>query len=146
MANAKYRLRGAAPQARIQMLLRSYFLIVAPCLLGLLYLSDQIFDPIAPKTVTAPVLARSADPPIRTGQILTVREAPVPLMETLTSSHHEQVPPIQSLAILAPASDANAAIIAKPQSKKPKRIVQPQKPALGHAWGGPGAYEPSRVW
>ena len=145
MAKAKYRLRGAASQARIQMPLRSYFLVVTPCLLGLLYLSNQIFDPIAPKTVTAPVLVKSADQPIQPVQILTAREAPAPLMETLTS-HDKQIPPAQSLAISAPASDANAAKIAKPQSKKPKRMVHPQKTALGHAWGAPGAYEPSRVW
>ena len=147
MAKAKYHLRGAASQARIQLPLRSYFLVVTPCLLGLVYLSDQMFDPSAPKTVTAPVLARSEDPPIRTEHILTAREAPAPLMEALTSSRDEQVPPMQSLAIPAPASDANAAEIARPQSKKPKRIVQPQKPALGHAWSAPGAYETVRpIW
>ena len=146
MAKAKYFLRGAASQARIQMPLRSYFLVVTPCLLGLLYLSDQIFDPIAPKTVTAPVLTKSADQPIPSVQILTAREAPAPLMETLTS-HDNQVTPTQSLAIPAPASDANAAKIARPQSKKPKRIVQPQKRTLDHAWSSPGAFEPvRRVW
>ena len=120
---------------------------MTPCLLGLVYLSDQMFDPSAPKTVTAPVLARSEDPPIRTEHILAAREAPAPLMEALTLSRDEQVPPMQSLAIPVPASDANAAEIARPQSKKPKRIAQPQKPALGHAWSAPGAYKTVRpIW
>ena len=141
MAKARYRLRVSP--ARVEMPLRSYFLVVTPCLLALLYLSDLMFDPITPKTVTASIVTNSADPPLGPRQAIIAQELPVPLMEVVTS-HDDQVPPIQPHAIPAPASEANASQVARPQRKKAK--LQPQDPVLQDTWRSLGVHEPGQVW
>jgi hypothetical protein len=123
--------------------LRSYFLVVTPCLLALLYLSDQIFDPIVLKTVTASSVTKLAEPPLEPRQAIIAQEPPVPLMEVV-SSHDDQVPPLPPQAIPAPASEANASQVARPQRKKAK--LRPQKSVLRDTWRNLGGHEPGQVW
>ena len=100
-----------------------YLCVVTPLLLGMLYLANQIFDPIPskvaqPSYVPSRTTATAAIPAV---QILTVRDAPAPPLEVLTSSEMpEPTTPVRDPT--SRAQEANAAAIAS-HIKKPKRLL-----------------------
>ena len=81
--------RGCRP--RVQMPLFGYFAVVTPCLLALLLIVAEAFDPPVPqKAIAAPIRLPGSRVQVAASlPILTVREAPAPPVWALTSADYQ---------------------------------------------------------
>ena len=107
---------------RVPMPIVGYFVVVAPCLLALLFIAAPAFDPLPPrKDIVAPARLPGSRVQVQVAAsipILTVREAPAPPMWALTSNEdqvlarqHEPIKPVVK--------------VARRQDKRSKRLVRP---------------------
>ena len=127
---------------RVRMPLFSYFAVVTPCLIGVLFIAPAAYAPPPPMRVAAPIrLPGSEIRVVDTSMpILTIREAPVPPAWALTSTE----PQIMARQI-EPRKHPGAKIV-KVQNSTPNRPMQTRRGGKAYAAAGPFYYDAGRIW
>ena len=128
-------------RSRVRMPLFSYFAVVTPCLIGMLFIAAAAYDATPPPThVTAPIrLPGSRAQVVDTSlPILTIREAPTPPTWALTSTED------QIMARQIEPRKHPVGKIAGAQNNKPKRPMQTRRG--GQSYAAAFSHDAGRIW